>query len=455
MAEGTINAYNLADQGVNVDKAQIHKQDGELTKAQNCTTDPTGVGGGVRKRPGLVEFNAIAAGASILGGVGAPLALLANSINGTALTGGPSRTMLWGRQAKGAGIGATQGWWVSTTGFTTAASQILNSTPANPRALEVALDSSLAGVYGLGMPGAAVVYKNQLYYAGTYTTSTDRPTIRVFNGTTDLELVRVPYNSALSSGAPCTINSMLLVGDLIYLSVRDGTLVSDGAARNGRVFSLNPSTGALVQMGPNFAAGFAPYSLAWHAGRLWTGTENISTSVAGTINWFRPNIDSAWTVDRTISQVASVAFLYSFQGNLFAGNFSGTGTSTVVEKRDPLGAWTVSLTVGSVGTSSGFMNAVMFNGNLYVTHFNTTSSVSTVRKFDGTTWTIVLTTGDAKPLCQIWVDAGVIYAGGGGSNTTANLWTSATGAAASWTDRSANLTGANMTGLTSIGVLAV
>lgn len=452
MAEGTIDCYNLAEIGVDVDKAQIHKEDGALTKAQNATTDPTGVGGGVRKRPGLVEFNALTFGGSVLGGIGAALALLVNSINGTTLSGGPTRTTYWARQAKAVGWGATQGWWSSTNGFTSAAGQILSSTPANPRTNELSDGSTLFTGLCSGMPGASVVYRNKLYYASTYTRGTDAPPIRIFDGTTDAEFVRVPHNPNFTTTST-VIYSMLLVGEIIYLSTGDG-VVADGAARTGRVFSLNPSSGALVQIGAQFPAGYSPYSLCWHAGRLWAGTIwRVNSQIPGDVQWVRPGIDTTWTLDRTMTQGRGCTFLYSYKGELFAGSGpSGTGVTTVVEKRTTLGAWSVSLSVG-VGAGSGFMNAVQFGTNLYVTLFNFTGNASTVRKYDGASWTTALTTGDAKPLQQIWVDTGVIYAGGGGNNTTANLWTSTDGT--SWTDRSTNLTGANMCGSGLVGTLAV
>ncbi len=452
MAEGTINAYNLAEIGVDVDKAQIHKEDGSLTKAQNATTDPTGVGGGVRKRPGLVEFNALALSGAANGGIGAPLALLANTINGTSLTGGPVRTQYWGRMTKAVGVGATQGWWSSVDGFATAAVAILAGTPGNPRASEVSDATTPFSGMGTGMPGAAVVYKNKIYYAGTHTRGTDTPPIRIFDGTTDNEFVRVPFNPTLTTNN-CAIQSLLLVGDTIYLSVHDGN-AADAGARTGRVFSLNPSSGALLPLGAAFPAGYAPYSLCWHAGRLWAGTIwRPNTEVPGDVSWIRPNIDTAWTLDRTQSQGRGCSFLISYKGELFAGTGLGATSATcVVEKRTTLGVWSISLSTGA-GAGSGFTNAVVFNNKLYANQINATGPAFTVRQYDGTSWNTVLTTADGKYIGPIWVDNGIIFTGGGGSNTQTSLWSSTDGT--SWTSRTANVPGSTLSGIATVGTLAL
>ena len=442
---GKINIFNLGSLGVNVDKSALHLEDGELSKAQNAIRDGIGQDGAIRKRPGLVKYSADVTG-SVLGGIGVPLALL---------TGGTvTRTTYWARQTRGASLGATQGWYSSTNGFTSTATIISAGTPANPRTDQLTDGSTPYSALGTGMPGAAVVFQNRLYYASTYTIGTDRPPIRVFDGTVDWELTRVPHNGTLTTNETA-IFSMLLVGSKIYLTTKDGTS-GDGANRTGRVFALDPSSGALTQIGKQWATTYQPYCLAWHMGRLWAGSMDVSGGVAnlGYVSYIRPGIDTDWTQDRILAQGTSggCSFLYSFQGQLFAGNWTGTQTSARVEVRDSVGAWTASLTVAT-GAQSMFMNAVEFSGALYVTLFDQTGSVSTVRKFDGSTWSIVLTAGLSKPLPQIWVDAGVIYAGGGGDNIAINLFTSTDGS--SWTDRSANLpTATEICGATLVGTLA-
>lgn len=451
MPEGTINCYNLAESGVNVDKAQIHKQDGELTKAQNCTTDPTGMGGGVRKRPGLVTQNSVAGAGSIVGGIGVPLGLEAGTINGVTLAAAV-RTQYYGRQLKSAGAGANQGWWTSVDGFVTTAGVILAGTPANPRgAVELSDGSSPMGSLGTGMPGSVVTYRNKLFYAGSYTVGTDKPTVRIFDGVSDTEFVRIPHNPNFTD-TNTAILSMLLVGDTIYLSTRDGNTANESTTRTGRVFSLNTSSGALVQIGAQFPSGYRPYSLCWHMGRLWAGSEYKSggVDVPGDISWIRPNIDLAWTLDRTMSLGRGCAMLISYKGELFAGSWGGNaGVTSVIEKRTTLGVWSVSL---SVAASYMFMNAVQFGTNLYCTLTDTIGSTDSVRKYDGASWTTALSAGENQPLPQIWVDNGILFAGGGGGNLGTSLYSSPDGAA--WTSRTANLpSNTTINGLTAIGTL--
>ena len=68
--------YNLAQEGVNVDKSDLHLNDAEVRQTQNIAKDPLGVSGGVKKRPGLVRLDNGTVTEPILGGIGVPLANL-------------------------------------------------------------------------------------------------------------------------------------------------------------------------------------------------------------------------------------------------------------------------------------------------------------------------------------------------------------------------------------------
>lgn len=73
MAPGKIEIKTLGVQGVNTDKDPLELLPDELTEAQNAIADPLGSIGGVKNRPGLVEFTTDiddAAGDSVLGGIG-------------------------------------------------------------------------------------------------------------------------------------------------------------------------------------------------------------------------------------------------------------------------------------------------------------------------------------------------------------------------------------------------
>lgn len=65
--------YGIGDKGVNVDSSNLHMDDAELRQAQNVIKDPLQSDGAINNRPGLINFNLIAAVGPILGGIGVPL----------------------------------------------------------------------------------------------------------------------------------------------------------------------------------------------------------------------------------------------------------------------------------------------------------------------------------------------------------------------------------------------
>ena len=454
-----ISCYNLGSKGVNVDKTDVHLEDGELRAAQNAIPDAQGHEGGVRKRPGLARFNSTVGAGSILGGVGVPLSLLANQVGGTSLAGGPTRTIYWGRQEKDAGVSgmgeASLGWWKSTDKFATAPTEISSATPSNPRGdqVEFAAPDKQRG-WHIGSPGTACVVNNKLIYATDGYSVGGAAPIRSFDGVTDQEIARVTIGAEGADTADgYGVMSMLAVGETVYMTIYRRT---GGSNAGGYVVSLNPSTGAIQELGTlTLTADHLPYCLAWHMGRLWMGSreENLTTA-PGQVFWIRPGIDSAWTMDRTMAGGFGVSFLVSFQGQLFAGGICGTD-DPLIEVRSSLGVWSTSLTVVNAENSS-FMGGVVFQGALYVCLHYLTSLATTIRKFDGTSWSTVFTgSGGAgvteRAMPSMWIDDTTIYAGGGGANIGAILLTSTDGS--SWTNRTANL--ADVPALTAFGVLSL
>lgn len=67
-----LKVYDMGTYGVNVDKNPVELDDNELQQAQNAIRTE-GTGKGIRKRPGLVEFNTEDAAGSVLGGITVPL----------------------------------------------------------------------------------------------------------------------------------------------------------------------------------------------------------------------------------------------------------------------------------------------------------------------------------------------------------------------------------------------
>jgi hypothetical protein len=97
----------------------------------------------------------------------------------------------------------------------------------------------------------------------------------------------------------------------------------------------------------------------------------------------------------------------------------------------------------------------VFGDNLYVSLYlnATASSQTTIRKFDGTTWTTAYTdpSGNDVPYPMAFAADGTMYFGGGGDGKSQVTVSSTDGT--SWTVITANLTAHN--GLPMIGALAL
>jgi hypothetical protein len=72
MPEEILSIYGLGLKGVNTDLSPLHLDDLHLQKAQNAISDPLGNEVALTNRPGLINFNALAAAGAILGGIGVP-----------------------------------------------------------------------------------------------------------------------------------------------------------------------------------------------------------------------------------------------------------------------------------------------------------------------------------------------------------------------------------------------
>jgi hypothetical protein len=145
----------------------------------------------------------------------------------------------------------------------------------------------------------------------------------------------------------------------------------------------------------------------------------------------------------------AVGFLYSFQGQLFAG--AAGGSTNDVEVRNTLGTWASSLSVAS-GAGSYFLAAIRFGANMYVAHWVTSGQILTIRKYTGSAWSTPYTNSggtNASPVNMLFVDDGTMFAGGGGDNLPTILLTTTDGA--SFTDRTSKIT--SHMGLATIGTL--
>lgn len=333
------------------------------------------------------------------------------------------------------------GWWVSRSEEFAGQSDLINhARPKDPRSFkEIAtFATGDAGALG-GSPGPSAVFNNRLVYAeGNYTVGTDSPVVRVFDGTFDREVVRIPH--AASSVIPKAVMTMLTANGTVYLTTFDsGTTSADWS---GRVFSLSLETGKIEPIGAPFPAGHIPYALAWHMGRLWCGTNRQDPTAPGKIFWLRPGIDTTWTEDYTLS-TGGVSSLRSFQGLLYVGTTAPAATFAKVLVRSSLGTYTTSLTAtgGTATANNGFYALGEFNSNLYATFWNDDATdVAKIYKFDGSSWTTAYTGSGSTlaPYVGLAVDSDVLLAIGGGMGKTAVLLTTPDGT--TWSNRSIFLT---------------
>lgn len=351
------------------------------------------------------------------------------------------------------------GWWSSVAGFRGNVLIVADSRPKNPRTWAdfAFFASSSAAMLG-GSPGLAAVIHNRLVYAASgYTVGTTPPPIRLFDGSYDRELTKVPPTSA--GAVSKAIVSLLAANGTIYVSTIDsGTSSADFV---GRVFALDIETATLRPIGAAFPAGHVPYALAWANGMLWCGTHRQVSTAVGKVYAIRPDVDAAWLeeYDLAASGVTGVAALVSFQGSLYVGTTAAAGTFAKILKRGADGSYTTAET-GSGGTATannGFLSLVEFHGVLYAGYWNAdTPAVATIRKSaDGTTWAASFTgaTTTLRPFIALTVESGELFALGGGFGLTGALLNTLDGI--TWTNLTAQIPETTETALPAFGVVVL
>ena len=419
---GQLNLYNLGQLGVNVDLNPLQLEDGMLSKAQNATTDSIGSDGGLRKRPGLVKINSVAAAGAIQGAVAVPIAKPA------------TREFIAGQWT-----GTTGAWNVSTDAWATGATSggpdgyDANATPRTPEKVTTNLANQDTRQFAFGgRPG--VMYKNKFYYAGNnYTQGTTAPTIRVWDGTTDYVLNTIPYNPDIgSTTAAAAILCMIAANGKIYLSTYDGGSYAANGVK-GRVFELDPDNGTLIQMGARFPTDGARsiYAIAWHNKRLWTATLTGGLTATQKVYRMRPDVETGWTQDTaSMGGPGPVTEMLSFQGQLYLGCMADTSSAALVRVRSTAGVYSTSLTPalnegGAVPTMASFgaynhIGAmVLFGGNLYVAYYNRIGTGTTgdrftrIYKYTGSAWSVVYSpaanNGDCVPYQTALVHNNILY----------------------------------------------
>ena len=297
------------------------------------------------------------------------------------------------------------GWARTDDDFATAADVVIpTDTLKYPRNFtEVATFAASGANYLGGSPGAACVFNNRLYYPfGGYTVNTTAPTVRVFDGDFDREMAAIPATA--SGGVSQAVLSMLSANNTIYFSTFDSGTSSTTWA--GRVFTMNPYTGVLTNLGDAvFASGHMPYALAWYQDKLWVGTNRGDTGAAvGRVYWIRPGIDTAWTLDHTTTgSQGSVTSMLGFQDDLYVGLMSASTVASLLRKRSGVnGTYSTSDTMpsASFADNNGFISLVSFGNALYNSAWNSGNNTY-VRKLSGGSWTTKSTVAGASALPYI------------------------------------------------------
>ncbi len=351
------------------------------------------------------------------------------------------------------------GWWQSDAGFRGDVIAIGDSRPANPRSWKdfVGFAAGSAAMLG-GSPGIAATVRNHLIYAASgYVVGTDAPPIHLFDGSYDRELTTLPPSAA---GAARAVVSILVANGTIYVATWDSGI--DSATWVGRVFSLDIDSATLTPIGAPFPTGHLPYALASLNSQLWCGTHRQNPAAAGKIFSIRPGIDAAWTVDHDLAAdgLAGVAALAAFNGALYVGATAPAATFGKILKRAADGTYSI-VDVGTAGAATannGYLAFGVFLGALYAAYWNNDAlPIATVRRSaDGVTWTTAYTGagGTLRPFLALPVDAGMLYAVGGGLGLTVALLGTFDGVA--WINLTPQLPQTNIrTALPAVGVVVI
>ncbi len=415
-----MNLFNLGSLGVQLTKSKIHADDGSFRSTQNALPDTRGEFGGLAKRDGLVAINSTTAGGSVRGIIDIPFPAVAKYFIGS-----DDVSQLH------------YGWGTSTNAFTGTGALIEEGVPADPRGAVKLNDMTPVNVLRLGKPFC--VLNNRIYYAANdYTVGTDAPPIRVFDGATqtDREVCKLPANPDVGT-TPCkAVVSMTTFRGTIYVATFDaGTSSADFKAS---VYSLDPHTGVLTKMGTTFPTGYVPHAMVSYLGRIWIGTISGDTSFAGKVYWFRPGVDTSWTLDHTTTAgQGEVNDLCVYKGKLYAAVQGSNTKAGLVLVRSTAGVWSTSQTGAATNLWQGYVSLCVFGANLYAAYKNATAAASTIQKFDNSTWSTVYTSSTVTTQYVLYEFGGVLWAVDisqpGGSNG-GELLSSADGS--SYTDRS-------------------
>lgn len=334
-----------------------------------------------------------------------------------------------------------------------------------------------------------------LYYGEAFAQSSaltdagrEKTHLRRYDGVTDDRIVTFPHNELLpDSGAiayrSAIVNVIVQYGDgnTLYVVIDDAQSAAAGgtgwAGRIFRVDGLDSRNYATTEIFNSLYAGngvgfvsdrntnsYTPYTVEFFGGSLWVGMWRGGLELDGDYDPFIFRIVGPQTstppdipfnpqqvADHTLRGEQDVTAMKRFNGSLYIGTrcaYNKTGGFTFgfaqIYRLDPDFTFTQVYDLDtdfthSAKTGNGVFALEEFNGNLYASVWNSdTGDGAKILKFDGATWTVVLTLTNTQRPLNLHVDEGILYAWNRASNSTNGMFVTTDGT--SWTDQTSNMT---------------
>jgi hypothetical protein len=206
--------------------------------------------------------------------------------------------------------------------------------------------------------GRPVLYQGRAFYLGA---DDSIGQILCFDGTTEFEFCRLPFGPAATTGGLKTDCIGMAMG-FLYVSNNNGT--------NGQVWKVDPVTGGCQIICTRFTyANEVVSDIIGHAGRVWVATRKAQGTAAH-IYSMRPDVDTAWTTERTTTDLGGTKFrdynsLIAAGGILYAATSAPAGFAALIEKRSAAGTWSTELTSGDTTNFNYYDSLTSWGGVLY------------------------------------------------------------------------------------------
>lgn len=356
--------WGLGAGGVNLVKSPLQMDDSEVVSAQNAEPYRDRGQTGIRKRPALRPINSVATAAiqGVLpvelqqGGAGNNLGSdgKKNDIPPTGAKG----LVLVARNTHPGGVP----WKYSSDGGVT-------------WTVTTALTANIAD-----NDHSCIVYNGRAFYAGE---DDSIGQILCFDGSTEFEFTRLPFGPSAATAGGTKTGAVGFAGGSFY--------ISNGNATSVQIYSVDPNTGAAALVGGLLDATVEKVTdVTSHAGRVWICTQSVSGVGVSHIYSIRPGIDTAWTTERTTTDMGGGKFLQynslmPLAGILYAATASPAGFAAKIEKRSAAGTWSTELTSADTTNLNYYDSLTVWNGVLYA-QFAGGAVITIVKQVSAASW---------------------------------------------------------------------